>query len=153
MRQTVTLKGMGASLAQARTFAYSALKEQYKNNVLVYGLLQTNMLVAPKPGKQCTTVNNPPTGARKWETKHVVMGKNPANGELKQLGPDYDSKTEAAKAAKELSLKHQIGCEVHVVKRDNSMGSAGLPAHIEAVISPKMTEGIWEFVLDIETVD
>ena len=152
MRKTVTIKGIGASQAQARTKAYATLKETYKNNVLVYGLISATCLKEPKPGKQCTTVNNPPTGARKWETKHKIMGKNPATGELKQLGGFYDSKTDASKAAKELSLKHQITCEVHVVKVDNGVGSAGLPNHIACVISPKMTEGIWEFSLDVEVI-
>lgn len=153
MRKTVEINGIGASLAQARTFAYTQLKDMYKNNVLVYGLLNSEVLVAPKPGKQCTTLNNPPSGARKWVTKYCVMGKNPATNELKQLGPYYDSKTEATKSAKELSIKHQIECEIHITKIDEGTGTAGIPAKVTAVVTPKMTPGTWKFTLDIEVIE
>lgn len=153
MRKTIEVNGIGASMAQARTHAYAQLKNTYKNNVLVYGLINTEQIVAPKPGTQCSTLNNPPTGARKWLTKYLVVGKNPANNELKQLGPYYDDKAQASKAAKELCIKHQIECHVDIAKIDEAVGKAGLPATTTAVITPKMTPGTWRFVLDIETVE
>lgn len=153
MRKTITIKGLGATSAQARNRAYAQLKDQYKNNVLVYGLLNTQMVVEPKPAKQSTTTNNPPTGARKWETVYKVMGKNPATNELKQLGDFYPGKTEALKAAKELSVKHQIVCEVHIAKIDRGVNANNVPNHVTAIVTPKMTEGAWDFTLDIEVIE
>lgn len=151
MRKTITIKGNGATVAQARTTAYAALKAHYKNNILVYGLIDTKEIVAPKPGKQCTTLNNPPVGTRKWETKYTVYAISPATGE-KKLFETLDDKTSAVKKAKEIALAHQVKVEVCIEKLQTNLGQANLPAGIAAVIEPKMTPGTWEFTLDVEVV-
>lgn len=150
MRKTITVNGKGATMQQARVAAYAALKAEYKNNILVYALVDTKEIVAPKPGTQCSTTNNPPQGARKWETKHMVYGINPTNPSDVKKFAEFDDKTSALKEAKAMALKHQVEVQVHIEKVQTNLGTSGLPAGITAVVVPKMTEGLWEFTLDVE---
>ena len=152
MRKTITVNGKGATIQQARIGAYATLKADYKNNILVYSLTDSKEIVAPKPGSQCTTTNNPPQGARKWETKHIVYGINPVNPDDIKKFAEFDDKTSALKEAKAMALKHQVEVQVRVEKIQTNLGTAGLPAGISAVVVPKMTEGLWEFTLDVEVL-
>lgn len=152
MRKTIVVKAQGASLSQAKGIAYNHLKREYNNNILVYGLLKADKISEPKPATQCTTINNPPDGARKWITVHSVYGVNPADPtDLKLLHREAE-KTPALKKAKEISVAQQIICQVKIEKIQEGEGKGNLPLEIAALVTPKKGDGEWEFHLDVEVL-
>lgn len=147
MRKTVTVTGKGMNEQQAKVNAYNDLKAQFKNNVLVYGMLSCVKKSDAKSGQQCTTENFPATGARKWLTQHNVYAVNPNNESEMKFIKDFPDKTNALKHAKELALKYQSKFAVKVEK----VLDDGL--NIEAMVTPKgVKEGEWTIQLDIEVV-
>lgn len=148
MRKSVKVIGKGYNEQQAKIVAYNSLKDEYKNNVLVYGMTSCELKAEPKAGEQCSTENHPAQGTRKWETKHNVYAENPnIPGEFKKVD-GYATKGDAMKKAKEVSLQFQTKVKIKIEKE-----LAGENSNIEAVITPKgAAPGEWEITLDIEVV-
>lgn len=147
MRQQIKVRGLGYTLQDAKVTAYSRLKQQFKNNILIYGLLDETMVTMPKDPTMCTTENFPAKGTRKWITKHVVYTTDPEDATRTVKLDEADSKTEAVALARDLVLKHKITCTIKL-ERHLEDGQ-----DIETIIAPKYGEvGVWDFVLDTEVV-
>lgn len=145
MRKTIKILADGTSLAQAKGIAYANIKELYKNNILVYGLLSSKEIKEPKPAVNCKTTNNPPSGARKFVTVHNIYAIDPTNNSNLKFMEQFPDKTSAVKRSKELALKFQSSFAVKVEKVLENPED-----HICAVIEPNAKPGRWEFELDVE---
>lgn len=145
MRKTITIAAEGTSLAQAKGIAYANIKSLYKNNILVYGLLGSRELRAPKPAVNCKTTNNPPSGARKFITVHNIYAIDPTDNSNLKFMEQFPDKTTAVKRSKELALKFQSAFAVKVEKVLENPAD-----HICATIEPNAKPGKWEFSLDVE---
>ena len=147
MRKTITVEVEGTTLAQAKGVAYTKIKDMYRNNVLVYGLVGSKELRQPKPATTCKTDNNPPNGARKFITVHNIYAIDPANDSNLKFIEQFPDKTTAVKRAKELALQYQSAFAVKVEKElENKLD------HICAIVRPNAKLGKWSFDLDIEII-